>query len=96
MAAYIIVNVDIHDPEQYEDYKKLTPGSIKPFDGKFIVRGGATEILEGSPKIGRIVLLEFPNSDKARQWWNSDEYGPAKTLRQRIATTEMILVEGAD
>ncbi len=78
MPAYVIAEVSIHDPEEYEDYKKLTPLSIKPFDGKFIVRGGKTETLEGDWNPERIVVLEFPNLEKAKAWWNSDEYAPPK------------------
>jgi uncharacterized protein (DUF1330 family) len=94
MAAYILVEVDVHNPEEYEDYKKLTPASLEPFNGKFIVRGGATETLEGDWLAKRIVVLEFPTKELAKQWWRSEEYAPAKALRQRTATTKMILVEG--
>jgi uncharacterized protein (DUF1330 family) len=94
MPAYIIVEVDIHDPEQYEDYKKLTPGSLQPYDGKFIVRGGAAENLEGDWQPKRIVVLEFPSVERAKAWWASEGYAPAKALRQRTSTTRMIVVEG--
>ena len=94
MKTYIIVDVKITDPKKYEDYKKLTPGSLEPFEGKFIVRGGQTETLEGSWKPGRIVVLEFPSAQKARAWWSSDGYAPAKALRQAASITQMILVEG--
>lgn len=94
MAAYIIVNVNISDAKEYEEYKKLTPASIEAYGGRFIVRGGATEILEGNPTTGRVVVIEFASADIARQWWNSPEYAYAKSIRQRTATTEMILAEG--
>ncbi|HEY9049305.1 MAG TPA: DUF1330 domain-containing protein [Ohtaekwangia sp.] len=94
MKAYIIVDVNITDPALYEDYKKLTPGSLIPFEGKFIVRGGATETLEGDWKPGRIVMLEFPSVEKAKAWWSSDTYAPAKALRQSASVTRMILAEG--
>jgi uncharacterized protein (DUF1330 family) len=94
MPAYIIVEVDIHDAVQYEEYKKLTPASLIPYQGKFIVRGGDTETLEGEWQPNRIVVLEFPTKDLAKQWWLSSEYAPAKSLRQRTATTKMILVDG--
>jgi uncharacterized protein (DUF1330 family) len=94
MKAYIIVDVAVDDPIQYEDYKKLTPGSLIPYDGKFIVRGGMTETLEGDWKPNRLVILEFPSVEKAKAWWSSDIYAPAKALRQSIAKTKMILVEG--
>lgn len=94
MAAYIIVEVDIHNPAEYEDYKKLTPGSLVPYDGRFIVRGGAAENLEGDWQPKRIVVLEFPSVERAKEWWASSEYAPAKALRQRTSTTRMIVVEG--
>ncbi|CAN5399496.1 DUF1330 domain-containing protein [soil metagenome] len=94
MKAYIIVDVDINDPVQYEDYKKLTPPSLIPFEGKFIVRGAPTETLEGDWKPNRLVILEFPSLEKAKSWWSSDTYAPAKALRQAIAHTQMIMVEG--
>ena len=94
MAAYVIVDVSIHDPAGYEEYKKLTPASLLPFQGKFIVRGGKTDTLEGDWAPGRIVVLEFPNATLARQWWDSEEYASAKAIRQQHADTNMILVEG--
>lgn len=95
MKAYIIVDVRIKDPIRYEDYKKLTPASLVPYEGKFIVRGGLAETLEGSWKPGRVVVLEFPSMAKAKSWWSSEGYAPAKALRQSASTTEMIVVEGA-
>lgn len=94
MPAYIIVDVTVTDAQRYEDYKKLTPGSLAPFNGKFIVRGGATQTLEGDWVPGRIVVLEFPNAERARSWWSSDSYAPAKAIRQAASITRMILVEG--
>jgi uncharacterized protein (DUF1330 family) len=94
MKAYVIVDVKITDPERYAEYKKLTPGSLIPFDGKFVVRGGESETLEGTWKPGRMVVLEFPSMQQARAWWSSEGYAPAKALRQSASVTQMILVEG--
>lgn len=94
MKAYIIIDVKITDAQKYEEYKKLTPASLVPYDGKFIVRGGQTETLEGSWKPGRIVVLEFPSAEKAKAWWGSDGYAPAKALRQSASETNMLFVEG--
>ena len=94
MPAYVIVQVDVHDPAAYERYKALTPGSLVPFNGRFVVRGGRTETLEGTWAPSRLVVLEFPDAEHARAWWSSPEYGPAKALRQSVAHTEMLLVEG--
>jgi len=94
MKAYVIVNVEIKDPVRYEDYRKLTPDSLVPFGGRFIVRGGKTETLEGSWQTGRVVVVEFPNYEQAKAWWSSAGYAPAKALRQATAETDMIVVEG--
>ena len=94
MPAYVIVDVSIHDHEAYEEYKKLTPASIAAFDGRFMVRGGAAETLEGDWQAGRIVVVEFPSVERAREWWSSENYAPAKAIRQGASTTKMILVEG--
>ncbi|MEO6328325.1 MAG: DUF1330 domain-containing protein [Ginsengibacter sp.] len=94
MAAYIIVDVSITDKKEYEEYKKLTPAAIAAYDGKFIVRGGATETLEGNWEPERIVVLEFPTVERAKEWWNSEIYAKAKAIRQRSAKTQMIVVQG--
>lgn len=94
MPAYIVVEVNVHNPAEYENYKKLTPGSLKNYQGKFIVRGGKTETLEGDWNPQRFVMLEFPTVTLAKAWWASKEYAPAKALRQRTASSKMIVVEG--
>jgi uncharacterized protein (DUF1330 family) len=94
MPAYIIVEVEVNNDEEYEEYKKLTPASILSYGGKFIVRGGQTEALEGNWNPQRIVILEFPSVEKAKEWWNSEEYSVAKRIRQRAAATKMIVAEG--
>ena len=94
MKGYVIVDVSINDPVEYEDYKKLTPATIAAYDGKFIVRGGAAECMEGDWNAGRIVVLEFPSVERAKEWWNSASYSEAKLIRQRTATTKMLIVEG--
>ena len=96
MPAYIIVEIEIHNPAEYEDYKKLTPGSLTNYQGKFIVRGGKTETLEGDWSPQRFVILEFPTVALAKAWWASEEYAPAKALRQRTASSKMIVVEGVE
>jgi uncharacterized protein (DUF1330 family) len=94
MPAYVIVEIDVHDPALYEEYKKLTPGSLAAFGGTFIVRGGKAEALEGDWQPKRIVVLEFPSADKAKQWWDSELYRHARAIRQRASHTRMIVVEG--
>lgn len=94
MPAYIFVEVDIKDPVKYEDYKKLTPATLEAYGGKFIVRGGKTELIEGTEQPKRIVILEFENSEKAKAWWSSPEYSEAKKLRHATSESRMILIEG--
>jgi uncharacterized protein (DUF1330 family) len=96
MAAYIIVDVKIYNSLAYEEYKKLTPASIAAYKGKFIVRGGAAETLEGDWDPGRVVVLEFPDTDQAKRWWSSTEYASIKLMRQGASSTKMILVEGVN
>jgi uncharacterized protein (DUF1330 family) len=94
MPAYVIVDIEIHNPELYAEYIKLTPATLAAYDGKFAVRGGKTEILEGEWQPGRFVILEFPTVARAKEWWDSPEYTPAKKIRQAAAHTNMIVVEG--
>lgn len=94
MAAYVVVEVDVHDRERYDHYKTLAPPAISQYGGRYIVRGGKCETLEGSWNPSRFVILEFENAERARAWWSSPEYAEAKKLRQATATTEMLLVEG--
>ena len=96
MAAYIAVQIDIHDPAAYQRYKELAPASIAAHGGRYLARGGRTETLEGTWSPPRFVILEFPTLDRARAWWASPEYAPAKALRQACASAEMLLVEGLD
>ena len=95
MAAYLIVQVKVNDPKRYEDYKKMVPPSLEPYGGRFLVRGGAVEAMEGSWKPARLVVIEFDSVERAKAWWGSREYAEAKALRQATADTEMILVQGA-
>ena len=94
MPAYVIAHIDVKDPVRYEDYKKMSPVSIEKFGGRFVARGGKTEVLEGTWQPKRLVLLEFPSVERAREWWASDEYAPAKALRQATSVGDMIVVEG--
>jgi uncharacterized protein (DUF1330 family) len=94
MPAYVVVQIDVKDPARYEHYKALAPASIAQHGGRYLVRGGATETLEGTWRPSRFVVLEFPTAASARAWWNCAEYAEAKALRQAVADTQMLLVEG--
>ena len=94
MSAYIMVDVKVTDPVQYEDYKKLAAATVEAYDGRYIVRGGTAEQLEGDRTPNRIVVLEFPTLNRAKEWWASEDYKPAKAMRHESATSQMIVVEG--
>lgn len=95
MSAYVIVDITVHDTGRYEEYKRLAAPTVKLYDGSYVVRGGHAENLEGELEPNRVVVLEFPTLARAKEWWGSPEYAPAKAIRQEIATSEMIVVEGA-
>jgi uncharacterized protein (DUF1330 family) len=95
MAAYVIVNVHVTDPELYREYAAGTPAAIERFGGRFLVRGGPVEVREGSWSPSRVVVLEFPDGDAARAWYESDEYQALLAIRQRAAEAELVIVEGA-
>jgi uncharacterized protein (DUF1330 family) len=94
MAAYIIVEIEITDPVGYEEYKKQAAATVAQYGGKYIVRGGACETVEGGWNPKRIVVLQFDNIERARAWLKSPEYVEPRKQRHRTAKTRMILVEG--
>jgi uncharacterized protein (DUF1330 family) len=94
MAGYIVLDVAVRDPVAYEQYKQLAGATVAAYGGRYLVRGGSAEPLEGSWHPSRLVILEFPSVAQARAWWTSPEYEPARAIRQRCADTEMLLVEG--
>ena len=95
MPAYVIVEIEVHDPVRYEAYKSMVPPSIAQYGGRFIVRGGEITPLEGGWHPKRLVVIEFPSAERARAWWASPEYAEAKALRQATSRGRMIVVEGA-
>ena len=95
MSAYVIVEIEVHDPVRYEAYKSMVPPSIAQYGGRFIVRGGEITPLEGGWDPKRLVVIEFPSAERARAWWASPEYAEAKALRQATSRGRMIVVEGA-
>jgi uncharacterized protein (DUF1330 family) len=94
MPAYIIVNIEVTNPVPYERYKAMAEATVTAYGGKYIVRGGPAERLEGGWEPKRVVVLEFPDAARARAWWVSEDYRPAKELRQACAKSEMIVVTG--
>jgi uncharacterized protein (DUF1330 family) len=94
MTAYVIVEMEVTDPVAIEEYRRLAGASVAQHGGRFIVRGGKLDYLEGGWHPERIVVLEFPDSATARTWWSSPDYAAARTVRDRAAHTRMVLVEG--
>ncbi len=94
MPAYVIVEIDIVDPVGYEEYKKLAGATVEKYGGKYIVRGGPVEMLEGDWNPKRIVILEFESMQRAKEWLNCEEYREPRKMRHRTAKTKMVLVEG--
>jgi uncharacterized protein (DUF1330 family) len=95
MSAYVVVDITIRDRTTYERYKAMAAPTVAAYGGRYLVRGGATESLEGDWHPPRLVILEFPDVEAGRAWWDSPEYQPAKALRQSCADTVMLLVQGA-
>jgi uncharacterized protein (DUF1330 family) len=95
MVAYIIVDSEILDPVKYEEYKKLTPQAIAKHGGRFLVRGGQSVTLEGDWRPNRVVVIEFPSLEVARNFYTSVEYTAARRARAGAARMDMIAVEGA-
>ena len=94
MTAYIILDIEVNDPESYEEYKKLGPPTVTLYGGKYLARGGKSENIEGDWHPNRIVMLEFPSVEQAKAWINSPEYAPARELRHKYAISKTIIVEG--
>lgn len=94
MPAYVVLDIDVFDNEKYEVYKTMAPPTIGPYAGRYIVRGGKVETLEGEWSPKRLVILEFPSVEKAKAWANSPEYAKAKAMRHESSRSQLIVVEG--
>ena len=96
MTAYVLVDVDVTDAEQYDRYRPLAAASVERYGGRYLARGGKSEVFEGDRVPNRVVVLEFPYADAARRWYHSPEYAEAKATRDGAATGSFILVEGVE
>lgn len=95
MPAYVIADVrDAHDQDALAEYRRRNTDAVANHGGRFLIRGGASELLEGDWPTQRIVLMEFPDADAARAWWESEEYAPLKQMRRDASDTNILLVEG--
>jgi len=96
MPAYVVVEIEVTDPARYQTYKQLAPPSIQKYGGRYLVRGGQVETLEGKWSPKRFVILRFDSMQQAKSCWESPDYRDAKLLRQATTRTEMICVQGLD
>jgi uncharacterized protein (DUF1330 family) len=94
MSAYVIADIEVLEPVEYEDYRKLAGPTVAQFGGRYLVRGGKTEVAEGVWSPQRFVIVEFPSLEQAQAWYNSPEYSRAKAIRQRTARASVIFAEG--
>jgi uncharacterized protein (DUF1330 family) len=95
MTAYVIADIDVHDQEAYREYVALVPATLQPYGGRFIVRAGDHETLEGDWQPHRLVVIEFPSASHARRWYESEDYRAAKAIRLSTSTGSLVLAEGA-
>jgi uncharacterized protein (DUF1330 family) len=94
MPAYVVVDIEVTDPEQYSAYREAAGPAVAAYGGRFLVRGGEMEPLEGGWEPGRVVVVEFPDLETVRRWYESPEYRHARSLREGAARMRMLAVEG--
>jgi uncharacterized protein (DUF1330 family) len=94
MAAYLFANVEITDPVMYEEYRRQVPATIEAYGGRYLVRGGAVEVLEGGGVPSRVVILEFPDMARLQAWYRGPEYTPLLALRTRSTISTVAAIEG--
>jgi len=94
MPAYVIANVSVHDAAAFEEYRRQVPATIAKHGGRYLVRGGRVDRLEGTWNPARLVVLEFPSMEQARRWYDSEDYREPKALRVKSAMTDVVFAEG--
>jgi uncharacterized protein (DUF1330 family) len=94
MPAYVIADVEVVNAERYADYSAQVQATLEPYGGRFLVRGGATETIEGDWLPRRLVIIEFPSIDAAHRWYESPEYQAILGIRHEAATARLILADG--
>jgi uncharacterized protein (DUF1330 family) len=95
MAAYLILDIHVKDPEEYAAYRERAPATLEAYGGRYLVRGGPHEVVEGDWNPERVVVVEFPSAERAREWYASPEYQEIVDMRKRAAPSQCVLVEGA-
>jgi uncharacterized protein (DUF1330 family) len=95
MAAYVLAEIEITNPDGYKEYTTAVPATIAKYGGRFLVRGGNAEVLEGEWPQRRRVIIEFPSFEAAKRWWDSPEYEKPKAMRKANSKGRLILMDGA-
>jgi uncharacterized protein (DUF1330 family) len=96
MKGYLIANVDVHDPSAYENYRSRTAAIVERHGGRFLVRGGAVEPLEGDPGFARLVIIEFPSVEAAHAFYDSPEYQEILPFRTSTSQGKLCIVAGVE
>ncbi len=94
MTAYVIVQIEVTDPETFEAYRAQVVPTLEAHGGKYVVRGGEQEVLEGDWPSPRTVVLTFPSVEQAKAWHASAEYEGPKALRLSASKGNMLVVDG--
>jgi uncharacterized protein (DUF1330 family) len=94
MPGYVVLSVEVLDPERYKEYARMGTPTVSQYGGRYLVRGGQVERQSGTWEPKRLVILEFPSVEQARVWWDSPEYAPARALREACAVSDVVIVEG--
>jgi uncharacterized protein (DUF1330 family) len=94
MPAYFVLDIDVHDRAGMREYLERVPGTLTKYGGRYLVRGGQFEVVEGDWQPSRVVMLEFPSMEQAKRWYDWEEYQEMKTARLKAARTNIVLVEG--
>ena len=96
MTAYVISEVEPRDAALFVQYRALAGATIERYGGRYIVRGGAAELVEGGPQVKTLVIVEFPSMARAREWYGSPEYAEALKVRAGALERRLVFVEGVD
>ena len=95
MPGYVIFDIRITDPDAYGPYRERAGATVEAYGGRYVVRGGAHEVIEGDWDPERVVVVEFPSVERAREWYHSAEYQEIAPMRQRASESKGLIVEGA-
>jgi uncharacterized protein (DUF1330 family) len=96
MPAYLILDIHVEDPEEYAAYRERSPATLDAYGARYLVRGGEHEVVEGDWDPERVVVVEFPSVERAREWYRSPEYQEIAPMRRRAAPSRVILVQGVE